>query len=44
MGLWTWLPSSGWLCDDRPCFELYHGCDGGSERMTVDIVVPVKPL
>jgi len=39
----TWLPSSGWQCDDRPCFELYHGCDGGSERMTVDIVVPVTP-
>ncbi len=40
----TWLPSSGWQCDDRPCFELYHETIEGTDRMIVDIVVPVKPL
>lgn len=41
-----WLPSSGYECDDRPCFELYtdeHQChpDGTWE---CDICVPVRPL
>ena len=41
-----WLPSSGYQPDDRPCFEMYP--EGNEDRedgkMTVDIVVPVKPL
>jgi AraC family transcriptional regulator len=40
----TWLPSSGYQCDDRPCFELYHGHEGEGGRMEVDICVPVRPL
>ena len=33
----TWLPQSGFVPDDRPCFELYP-------PESVDICVPVKPL
>ncbi|MBN1837659.1 MAG: AraC family transcriptional regulator [Spirochaetales bacterium] len=41
-----WLPGSGYQPDDRPCFELYPGGDApdDSGRVTVDIVVPVRPL
>ena len=41
-----WLPESGWQCDDRPCFELYHNnCDEHPEKKSlVDICVPVKPM
>jgi AraC family transcriptional regulator len=42
----SWLPESGFQCDDRPCFELYtaeHKChpDGSWE---CDICIPVKPF
>lgn len=39
-----WLPSSGWQCDDKPCFELYHGGEDAEGRVDVDICVPVRPL
>ncbi len=41
-----WLPASGWQCDDRPCFELYHNnCDEHPQKKSiVDICVPVRPL
>jgi len=41
-----WLPESGWQCDDRPCFELYHNnCEEHPEKKSiVDICVPVKPM
>ncbi len=41
-----WLPESGYQCDDRPCFELYHGSpeDHSEGKCIVDICVPVKPL
>ncbi len=41
-----WLPSSGYQCDDRPCFELYsdeHQCLPGG-RWQCDICIPVRPL
>lgn len=43
----SWLPLSGYVPDDRPCFELYHfnGNDRRSkDKNTVEICVPVKPL
>jgi AraC family transcriptional regulator len=41
----TWLPDSGYVPDDGPCLELYHGTGPDEEgRFTVDICVPVKPL
>jgi len=40
----VWLPNSGYTCDDRPCFELYHDNGNNHEIFTVDICVPVKPL
>lgn len=42
----SWLPESGYLPDDRPCFELYHNDhkDSQNEKVIVDICVPVKPL
>jgi AraC family transcriptional regulator len=38
-----WLPSSGYVPDDKPCFEMYpeEPKDG---KFVVDICVPVKPL
>lgn len=41
-----WLPQSGYQCDDKLPFEMYHGDpdqhpDG---KFVVDICVPVKPL
>jgi len=41
-----WLPQSGWQCDDRPCFELYHNnCDEHPEKKSIlDICIPVKAL
>ena len=38
-----WLPNSGYVPDDKPCFELYpeEPKDG---KFTIDICVPVKPL
>jgi len=42
----TWLPASGYVPDDRPCFEMYPPKNDVSckDKMTVDICVPVKPL
>lgn len=42
----TWLPASGYVPDDRPCFEMYPPAKEVSckDKMTVDICVPVKPL
>lgn len=38
-----WMPSSGYQCDDNPCFEMYtEECAG--DICKVDICVPVKPL
>lgn len=41
-----WLPQSGWQCDDRPCFELYHNnCEEHPEKKSIlDICIPVKPM
>jgi AraC family transcriptional regulator len=44
----TWLPSSGYQPDDRPCFELYISsgkkeCPPG-RTFECDICVPVRPL
>ncbi len=41
-----WLPESGWQCDDRPCFELYHNnCEEHPEKKSiVDICIPVRPM
>ncbi len=39
-----WLISSGYECDDRPCYELYHNC--GDEhpegKWIFDICIPLK--
>jgi AraC family transcriptional regulator len=41
----TWLPSSGYQADDRPCFEMYAlPARKRRGRTTVDICVAVKPL
>ena len=41
-----WLPESGYQCDDRLSFELYHNNfkDHPEKKHIVDICVPVKPL
>jgi AraC family transcriptional regulator len=42
-----WLPSSGFLPDDRPCFEFYPTNNENQktdETVAVDICVPIKPL
>lgn len=41
-----WLPESGYQCDDRPTFELYHNNynEHPEKKHIVDICVPVKPL
>ncbi len=39
----VWLPNSGYTCDDRPCFELYHD-DCSGPQFEVDICIPVRPL
>jgi AraC family transcriptional regulator len=38
-----WLPTSGYIPDDKPCFEMYpeEPKDG---KFVVDICVPVKPM
>ncbi|MBZ2172267.1 GyrI-like domain-containing protein [Nitratidesulfovibrio sp. SRB-5] len=41
-----WLPASGWQCDDRPGYELYHdmlGCPAEGP-WDVGICVAVRPL
>jgi len=42
----TWLPQSGFVPDDRPCFELYppESLAHPEGKIIVDICVPVKPL
>ena len=43
----TWLPSSGYQPDSRPCFELYRAdsmLDQPPGAFRCDICVPVKPL
>lgn len=41
-----WLPASGWQCDDRPGYELYHDMLGGPAEgpWDVGICVAVRPL
>ena len=39
----TWLPESGFVPDDRPCFEAYPESPGEDGRSVVEIWVPVKP-
>lgn len=41
-----WLPESGYQCDDRPTFELYHNNhnEHPENKHIVDICVPAKPL
>ena len=41
--LGTWLPQSGYQCDDRPTFELYKN-DCSSNHYIVDICIPLKAL
>jgi AraC family transcriptional regulator len=44
--LTTWLPTSGFQPDDRPCYEEYMN-DGNADpnrRFIVDLYLPVKPL
>lgn len=40
----TWLPSSGYVPDDQPCFEVWHGRPfaHGYEYFEIDAHVPVK--
>jgi len=42
----TWLPQSGFVPDDRLCFELYppESVTHPEGKISVDICVPVKPL
>jgi AraC family transcriptional regulator len=43
----TWLPSSGYQPDDRPCLEIYRGDPMDTARPGVfhcELCVPVKPL
>lgn len=42
----TWLPSSGYQPDDRPCFELYLNDPNQhpEHKHVVEIVAPVRPL
>ena len=43
----SWLPSSGYQPDDRPCFELYRGnteVNPKAGMFRCEICVPVKPL
>lgn len=39
----AWLPQSGYVPDDRPCYEYYPGEQVG-DRYVVDICVPVKHI
>ena len=42
----VWLPSSGYVPDDRPCFELYPPAekDRTDGKTPVEICIPVKPV
>ncbi len=41
-----WFPTSGFIPDDRPCFERIHQAFGPTPRQgfQVEICVPIKPL
>ena len=40
-----WLPESGYQCEDRLPFEMYHGDpEKHPEKSIVDICIPVKPM
>ncbi len=40
-----WLPESGYMPDDRPCFEYYPPRESEEEsRRAVDIFIPIIPL
>ena len=41
-----WLPESGYVPDDRPCYELYHNDpnEHPEHKHIVDICVPVRPV
>lgn len=41
-----WLPSSGYVCDDKLPFEMYHGDleEHPEGKFIVDICVPIKPM
>ena len=41
-----WLPESGYIPDDRPCYEVYHNDpnEHPEHKHIVDICVPVVPL
>lgn len=41
-----WLPESGYVPDDRPCYEVYHNDPNQhpEHKHIVDICVPVTPL
>ncbi|KAB2888901.1 MAG: AraC family transcriptional regulator [Desulfobulbaceae bacterium] len=40
----AWLVSGGHICDDRPCFELYHnnGLEHPEGKWIIDICIPLK--
>ena len=43
----NWLPDSGLLCDDRPCFEMFsldNMTNPENGRIACDICIPVRPL
>lgn len=50
-GAWSymiskWLPESGYVPDDRLCFEYYppQACENESTRRLVEIFIPITPL
>lgn len=43
----VWLPASGYIPDDRPCFEMYpqeYNNDYKNNQIVMDICIPVKPF
>ncbi|NTW82371.1 MAG: AraC family transcriptional regulator [Chlorobiaceae bacterium] len=42
----AWLVSSGYQCDDRPCFEMYHNNteEHPEGKWIVDICIPLKKM
>lgn len=43
----NWLPDSGMLCDDRPCFEMFRldtMTNPENGRLVCDLCIPVRPL
>jgi AraC family transcriptional regulator len=41
-----WLPSSGYICDDRLPFEIYHNDarEHPEKKHVLDICIPVTPM